>query len=149
MIHDSIKNLDRYAGLFKDFDKIKKAAENPFDLEMGKNELSGDELYVSRSNFETVVENVGFEMHKVYADIQCVIRGREKMRYCLASQNGGNYNSERDVLNLSDVEGDVVDVVVNEGEFCLFFPEEYHSPCGAVEGVPETVDKLVFKIKSK
>ena len=34
MIHDSLKNLDRYAGLFEDFDKIKKAAENPFDLQM-------------------------------------------------------------------------------------------------------------------
>lgn len=150
MIHDSIKNLDRYAGLFEDFDKIKKAAENPFDLEMGRNELSGSDVFVNRSNSKTIVcESREYEAHKVYIDMQCIITGRERMRVCIDERNQGEYREAIDVTILEEVEGNIVDVVVNEGEFCLFFPGEFHSPCISMSDEPETVDKLVFKIKSK
>ncbi len=150
MIHDSLKNLDRYAGLFKDFDKIKKAAEAPFDLKIGTNELTGRDLFVNRSNSNTIVcEGREFEMHDIYIDMQCIITGREKMKVCIAEQSGGKVIEGKDVTILEEVEGSVTEIEVNAGEFCLFFPGEYHSPCISMSDVPETVDKLVFKIKSK
>lgn len=150
MIHDSLKNLDRYAGLFEDFDKIKKAAENPFELQIGKNELNGSELFVNRSNSETIVcESREYEAHDVYIDMQCIITGRERMRVSISETNLGRKLENKDVRILEEVEGNIVDIVVNEGEFCLFFPGEFHSPCISVFDKPETVDKLVFKIKSK
>jgi len=148
MIFDTLDNIHRYASLgiprlaaaLKFLQETDLAA-----LPAGRQDLDGDNLYVLVQEYATRLPGQGkWEAHRRYIDIQCLVFGQERMRFAnVRTMQLGDYIPEKDFQQLSG-EGSTVDVF--SGSFVIFFPEDGHMPCLAVQA-PEPVKKVVLKVK--
>jgi YhcH/YjgK/YiaL family protein len=115
------------------------------EMEPGTYEIQGKELILLIQHFQSRLLSDGFwEAHRNYTDIQYVIEGTEKMGYA----HVGNLSLIEDHLDEKDykvLEGNGDFLTVNAGSFVIFYPEDAHMPCLAVEQ-PSPVKKAVFKI---
>ena len=149
MIFDTISNSELYLGvndkLRAAFDFIKKAVKEK--LPIGKYELMGSSLYAMVQEYDTKsAEGALYEAHKRYIDLQYVVSGEEII----------------DVLNIADttlvtdyVEADDyalysakrrgVRLVMKDGDFAIFYPEDTHMP-GLLSDKVSSVKKIVVKI---
>ena len=146
MILDNISNIDKY----KDNERIYKALsflkDNEFkDVAVGRYELDGDTIYYMVQEFVTEKERAVCEGHKKYIDIQYIVSGEEAMGYAqidtektLVKEDVGIdcwfYKCESEKVNLFS------------GDFIIFYPEDLHKPCLAVNE-PEKCKKVVVKVK--
>lgn len=121
--------------------------QNLAELETGRYELEGTDLlvnvneYVSRNE-----EDVLFEAHKKYTDIQVVVTGEERIGI-LPLENTSvtiSYDEEKDIMFLTaEIENYRLAV---PGKFFLFFPEDAHRP--TVKASENTyVRKVVVKVR--
>ena len=92
-------------------------------LPCGKYEIDGERIYVSIQEYETKsYGDCRFETHKRYADIQCILLGREQI-----------WVTEQP-LPMSDTEYDPkADIkhpcwICEQGNWRYFFPERHISP---------------------
>lgn len=117
-------------------------------LPEGRHELDGDALFaiVQRYRAKPLAEARG-EAHRLYADVQYVVAGRERMGYLpwhagLAETTP--YDSQRDIAFYEPV-GSLVEVPA--GSFVIFTPNDVHAPgiCPADDAPPEDVLKVVVK----
>ncbi len=86
------------------------------------------------------------EYHARYLDIQIVLKGQEGMTF--STQSAGtpdtDWLADKDIAFLP--EGvDEKTVILNEGDFVVFYPGEVHKPLCAV-GAPAQVRKAVVKM---
>ena len=149
MIFDKVSNWEKYASvhpLFKPaFEHLLK--NDLAALPKGKYEIVGKDLYVAISHETPITkESYPHEAHKEYIDIQVSLKGafeagHKFLNYC--KNQTKEYNPEKDV----EFYGDAPDskVLISEGEFAIFFPEDAHIPYPP----KEMVDKAVFKVKVK
>lgn len=116
------------------------------NLQSGKYDL-GDECFAVVSEYETKAnEEIVYEAHKKYIDVQYLIYGREMVwltkedaSACVqAYDNKGDY-----ALYKSE---DKIPVILPAKYFLVLYPEDLHSPGYAV-GEKKKVKKIVFKIK--
>jgi len=112
----------------------------------GKYELDGANLFAIVSSYDTKPkENGKWECHQKYIDIQYIASGIELIGHApIASMAVSEaYDDNRDVAFLVG-EGNYV--IVPQGYFTIFYPQDVHSPNLAVkESV--AVKKVVVKIK--
>ena len=97
--------------------------------------------YVTRNE-----EDVLFEAHKKYADIQVLISGKEKIGVLPLGTTTVTipYDEEKDIMFLT-AEGENYRIAT-PGKFFLFFPEDAHRPTvKSAENSP--VKKIVVKVK--
>lgn len=147
MIFDTLDHMCRYKGMMdrldQAFDFLLK--EDMAVLPAGRIDIDGDELYVLVQEFTTrPIEQGKWEAHRKYIDVQCVVAGRERMGFAqLQTMQVGEYIPEKDFVPMTG-KGHFVDVFA--GAFVVFFPEDGHMPCLAVDA-PEAVKKVVVKIK--
>lgn len=126
------------------FDFLAKGVDT---LGLGRIDLS-DDVYCSVATYNTKTqEELKYESHKKYIDLQYLISGREYMglifdRSILKVVDP--YNEEKDYELYAPAYGDLH--LADSGKFFIFFPEDNHMPCIQVEK-PEEVKKLVIKIK--
>ncbi|GKU26600.1 YhcH/YjgK/YiaL family protein [Clostridium folliculivorans] len=147
MIIDKLDNGTEYYGLGG---RIKKALEylkstDLAELEPGKYQIENDEIYAMVSEYDTKsVEEVLWEAHKSYIDIQYMINGSEKMGYTNAEniKVTTEYDSEKDIL-FGTADGDFV--TVEEGMFIIFKPQDGHMPSIRIDD-SERVKKVVVKV---
>lgn len=154
MITGTLEQLDRL--LPQVAGNVKKALEllkqvDVMNLPNGKTPLDGENIFASVNTYETEpVTDRRPEKHFKYIDIQILGAGREAIGYT-------------DVENVSDLKEDrreTNDVVfygttrkenfveLEKGDFAIFFPWEVHRPnCWFGEG-PETVKKIVVKVRA-
>lgn len=114
----------------------------------GEIEILGRDLFVRIAEYPTgPAEEKRFEAHKIYADLQLVVRGAEMME---ASVNPGKpctaYDAKADI-HFFEPEQHYTQVLVSAGQFTVFFPGELHKPGCQIGPCAETVKKLVFKIR--
>lgn len=85
------------------------------------------------------------EYHYLYADIQVVLAGEE--RICAGMQSVAQPGDEERKPDLWIAAGAVhpVSITLKPGDFAVFLPEEPHQALCAV-GMPMTVRKAVFKV---
>jgi len=148
MIFDSIANAESYYGLHPRF---KRAFEwlkttKVSELETGKLDIEGKDIWVNIARIDTKLPADGkWESHKVYADIQCIIEGEDRMQWArLDHVKLGDYDAAKDFQALStEVE---LDFVVHAGEFAIFLPQDAHKP-GLAKTAPSKVFKLVLKVR--
>ena len=129
MIIDSLKNAKSYYGVSagikagleflgsQDFSKI----------ELGRHELANG-LYCMVMRYDTKpAEEVQFEAHRKYVDIQLVIEGAEKIECAEISslKPTSEYDAEGDA-QFSAGEGDWVRL--GAGTFAIFMPQDAHRP---------------------
>jgi len=149
MIIDSIGNLKRYAVPKADAILSYIAGHDCAHLPDGENEIQGRELFVRVMSYVTKpAEENRFETHRIYADLQYLASGTELMQTARA----------KDLIPLADYDpkgdyhffkspGPVTDLIVQAGEFVVFYPNQPHRPACLFEGHKDFVKKLVFKIK--
>ncbi len=147
MILDNVKNLSLYAGTHPLIARCVEflAQTDVESLAPGKYEIDGKNLYFNVLEYETKAPNL-FEAHDKYADLQYVVKGRERMDYapralCKAETE---YDEVKDVFKLSAEE--FIPISVKAGEFAIFFPDDVHRP-NVTDGEVTSNKKLVFKIK--
>lgn len=149
MIVDRIENLSRY--VFPSSQEIAAWLKqvDPALLPAGEIEIRGRDLFVRPSEYETKsARGQKMETHRVYADLQLMVKGSELMQ--TAPENALSPITEYDAaadFRFFKAEDCLSDIVVPAGSFVVFFPGEAHRPGCHVQGKPERVKKLVFKIR--
>lgn len=150
MIFDSIRNSAAYAVLPHAKEIERFIAENDcVSLPDGEIEILGRSLFVRIAEYPTGrSDEKKFEAHRVYADLQYVVKGEETMECALAvsPEPAAQYDAGGDIQFFKPVPR-FSSLVVEKGMFAVFFPGELHKPGCLVKSAGETVKKLVFKIK--
>jgi len=146
MIHDTLNNIDHYAGLHPLFPRaITFMREHDLHtLEPGKHQIIENELFAIVEHVSAKVrEAARLECHRRYIDIQLVLEGRDEMGWkalkdCHAPT--ADFNTEKDIQFFKDS----IDTwaATHANEFCIFFPQDAHAPLVG----SGKIRKIIFKI---
>ena len=152
MIYDKLSNSSYYEGLGDGFKKAFAWLKSTdlAALETGRYELEGSDLYVMiQDQVLKPWEEGRWEAHKIYADIQLVIRGQELMGFAMTEdmEIEEAYNPQKDVLFAKP--GPLSAAVVKEGEMMIFFPQDAHRPGISPENGRGMSKKALVKIRIK
>lgn len=148
MIMDVLQQSKRYSGIHP---KLGEALDylrtQPLaSMEPGKYDIQGEDMFLLLQSYDTRPAEEGFwEAHRIYTDVQYMVRGAEKMGYAHVD----SLTLVEDRLADNDYAvftGQGNEVTVREGEFVVFFPHDAHMPCLAA-GEPERIRKAVIKVR--
>ena len=148
MIYDKLDNIDVYKGLSEDlYEGLAFLRQATPDIANGVYQLN-PRVKAIVSEYETRTENeCGFEAHRRFIDIQCTLRGIEKV-CCHPIEKLTEttpYNEENDAaLYSADVQSQ--EMVIGDGYFAVFFPQDGHMPQLCL-GQPMPVKKVVVKVE--
>jgi len=146
MIHAKLKDAAAYCGIHPLLDKALELmrpeylAQVPYETRY----IQGDELYVTRFDYETIpLEESFFEAHRQYLDIHIMVRGSERVDI-----------SHPDSLSLYESKGDFFayhgeaeqSLTLKEGDFLVVFPGDAHRIKVSI-GDSQSVSKVVFKLR--
>ncbi|MFH0758940.1 MAG: YhcH/YjgK/YiaL family protein [Bacteroidota bacterium] len=94
-----------------------------------------------------VLEDVKWEAHKDFSDIQYIVKGKTQMGVAPVSEASVTeaYDSAKDIA-FYDTQGEYY--TAEPGTFFIFTPEEAHRPGIHMEGY-DTVKKVVLKIRAQ
>ena len=153
MITDTIQNAVRYEGLGEAFAKGLRFAEKAVreNLPEGHYEIDCETVFANISSSQTRdAAEVRYEMHRKYADIQCIASGAERIDSAPAEAGSIQEDClrERDIAFCQDAPL-FASSVMRAGQFSLYFPGEWHRPSLSVDGEPQTVKKIVVKVLCK
>jgi biofilm protein TabA len=151
MIFDRFDSVERYS--IPQLDRILQfiSKNDCLTLPNEQIDIDGKSLFVRVMEYhpKPAAENK-FETHQVYADLQYVVSGIELMK--VAPQSAltslGPYDAKGD-YEFFKAQEQVSDLVVNTGDFTVFYPGEAHCPSCLYGNPSGKVKKLVFKIKMK
>jgi len=114
-------------------------------LSPGKYPIIGDAVFASVTEAAThKPEEVKWESHSDYIDLQYIIRGKEIIGVADTAKATITNPYTPDVINYT-VEGAYY--IAGQGEFFLFFPNDAHRPTIKTEGYNDD-KKIVIKIKT-
>jgi len=147
MIIDVLENANLYLEVNSKFKKAFNFLRNTdlSKLEIGKYEIEGNSIYAIVDSYLTrSKEEVLWEAHRRYMDIQLVIKNKEQMGYAnlRQMQNCTQYDQEKDILFFK---GTGSYFIIPTGTFVILTPQDVHMP-GIVIGKPEAVKKIVLKV---
>jgi biofilm protein TabA len=118
-------------------------------LPAGNYDLDGKDIRVQVIDTTTrPVADCRPEVHREYADVQFLVRGRERIG--VAVDSGDNeisedFMPERDLRFYKGVASETV-LTMRPGSFAVFLPSDVHAPAGAVDA-PEPIRKVVVKVR--
>ncbi|MBJ9275691.1 YhcH/YjgK/YiaL family protein [Citrobacter amalonaticus] len=115
--------------------------------EKGKHEIDGSRLfYLISEDMTEPFEKRRAEYHARYLDIQIVLKGQEGMTFSVlpAGKPDTDWLADKDIAFLAEGEQEKT-LILNEGDFVVFYPQEVHKPLCAV-GAPAPVRKAVVKL---
>ena len=127
MILDTLDAIGKYAGISPNFETAVRWLQetDPEALEPGRTDIDGEKVYAVVSENRLEPKEPVFEVHRRYADIQIILRGREGFRY-------GRKGKELSGKPENDVwfcEADrQVPFELEEGGVTVFLPGEAHAP---------------------
>ena len=147
MIIGNIKDAKRYYSVNENFAATFEFLSSLDKDSVGVFEFDGFKANVfeqSGADLEKDGSARAFEAHRKYLDIHYVISGKEGMGYSDIDKLTAlaEYNEEGDYILLS---GELNKIVMNEGDFCIVFPEDAHIPAMSAGDTP--FKKAVVKIK--
>lgn len=155
MIFDALNNLRRYG--VPQTEKILKfiSDDDCSKLSNGQVDIDGQQLFVKVMEYEPkpASENK-FETHRIYADLQYIVSGVELMQ--VTPQKSltpiGAYDREGDYqfyTTFYTTKEMISDIVVEAGQFVVFYPGEAHRPSCLYQNNNNKVKKFIFKISIK
>ena len=127
MILDTLDAIGKYAGISPNFETAVRWLQetDPEALEPGRTDIDGEKVYAVVSENRLESKEPVFEVHRRYADIQIILRGREGFLY-------GREGRELSGKPENDVwfcEADrQVPFELEEGGVTVFLPGEAHAP---------------------
>jgi YhcH/YjgK/YiaL family protein len=146
MIFDRLAHVALYRGVHERLGAglAWLAAADPASLTAGRHEIDGDRLFALVNDFDTKLPGQGFlEAHRRYIDIQCVLRGEERIGYApLEKLTARPYDEAKDFMRL---DGPADFLHLCPGSFAVFFPHDAHMPGIALDR-PAAVRKVVVKV---
>ena len=150
MILDKIVNGGKYAAMSARFAKAFEMLTSG-DLgskEDGKYEVDGDSLFYLIQRYPTRdKDEMLFEAHKNYIDIQAIIDGQETIGYALTEILGEAVQPYKpDVAKYADPPV-FTEVRLAKGMFAILYPDDAHKPCYDYGPEKSNVHKLVVKVK--
>lgn len=111
----------------------------------GRHDIDGDRLFALVQEYTTKKPHeCRWEAHRMYIDVQYVVRGVERMGYANIAHARAQdaYDAARDVAFFEP--GDDY-LTVREGMLAIFGPEDVHAPsCALVHPAP--VRKIIVKV---
>jgi YhcH/YjgK/YiaL family protein len=116
-------------------------------LPLGRTDIEGDNVYVMISEAETrPPEQVRFEAHRRYIDIQLVVRGQEAIGFAPAASlvTAEPYDAAKDIEFFA-VPQESAALALHAGDFAVFAPGDGHRPGLNLEG-PHISRKAVVKV---
>jgi YhcH/YjgK/YiaL family protein len=150
MILDSLPLWRRYAALnprlARGFEFLEKL---PSDPAVGRHEIDGDSVYALVQRYHTrPVEQMQFEAHRRYIDIQYLASGCEVIQWApLASLAAATkpYDAVTDAALYATTPG-MTPMQLQAGQFAILFPDDAHAPCCAWGDLAEVL-KVVVKVE--
>jgi YhcH/YjgK/YiaL family protein len=118
------------------------------NLGEGKTEIDGDRVFVSRMKYlSKPIGECRYETHRIYADIQIVLKGVEMADVCDMNdlRETTPYSAEKDIAFFDGNPALVHRVVLAFPLALALFPEDAHKPSIAL-GNPAEIEKVVFKV---
>lgn len=150
MIIDNVNNLGLYKGLNERIDAaIDYIAANGVEgLEIGKTVIDGDNIFAATSEYAVKLTPGDYEAHDIYADIQVIVSGYERIDWCERKNCviTDDRRPDKDCVMLA-TEGRFTQLMIEKGQFALFLPEDAHRPNLSADGKESRVRKAVFKVK--
>ena len=147
MIVDRLENANVYhslgAGIARAFAYLQSTDFSA--LAPGEYPIDGRDIFaiVNEYNLKPLVEG-RLEAHRSYIDIQFMVRGAEQMGY--APWQGQEESCPFEVeADYGFYYGESSLVLVEEGMFALFYPQDLHMPC--IGDPLERVRKVVVKVR--
>ena len=147
MILANLSNRSEYYGIHPMLDRALELLTPEFlnSVPTEKTEISGEELFVTRFELETVpFEQTFYESHRQYLDIHVVTKGMERVDIAhpdsltMHQQQGDFYGYTGDAEQ---------SVILKPGNFLVVFPGDAHRLKIAVNAPGEAFTRVVFKIK--
>jgi YhcH/YjgK/YiaL family protein len=151
MIFDQLDSALMYAGIGERIatglallneDSVRNAVS-------GKYAVRGDDIFCIVDEYKTkLIEEGRLEIHRKYLDIQYIVSGSE----CIGTAplegliKETPYNGERD-LAFYKYTPVMSKLVLKQGMFAIFWPNEAHMPGCRIGTVPQKVKKIVVKIR--
>ncbi len=117
-------------------------------MELKRYDIDGNNVYAPLSEYNSKnEEDARYESHKIYADIQYVVSGRELIG--IAPETELNeilepYSDEKDIMFMTVKNGKNYEA--RSDRFFIFFPADLHRP-GLKDGENSPVRKVVVKVK--
>lgn len=149
MILDNIKNLRKYEQVHNQIKNIIDFLENfdKNDFKTGRIDINNN-LFASLQTYEPLeASKKDFEVHKDYIDLQYLVTSSERIDFATEDSYGKTYEMDKDGdFFLTNDIANFSKLILNEGDFAIFFPGEFHKPGCTLEKSVE-VKKIVFKIK--
>jgi YhcH/YjgK/YiaL family protein len=116
-------------------------------LPLGRTDIEGSDVFLTISEAETrSPEQVKFEAHRRYIDIQLVVRGQESIGYApvAALTTSEPYDASKDIEFFS-VPQESTTLALHAGDFAVFAPGDGHRPSLHLDG-PHVSRKVVVKV---
>lgn len=147
MIYDNLSNIELYKDLSPDiYEGLKFLREADANIANGVYQIN-PRVKAIVSEYETkTVNEYGFEAHKKYIDIQCTLKGMERVA-CLPIERMREekpYSEETDAAFYS-ASVPPQEMTICNGYFAIFFPQDGHMPQLCIEE-PQMVKKVVVKV---
>lgn len=151
MIASTINQLTLYRNIHPNLAKaIDYILKTDFAmLNTGKYEVEGEEIFYMVNEYQTKSPSeCEPERHRIYTDIQFMIKGVEKFGYTAYTNQppSTDFLPGNDVAFYSVPDDKINYIILNPGEFIIFFPTDIHQP-EVFADKPIQVRKVVFKIK--
>lgn len=148
MIYDKIDNLEIYAGISEGIRLgLEWLRDVKPDVETGVYELSSRVKAIVSEYTTKVVNENGYEAHRQFIDIQYLISGKERIK-CLPLEylkETKAYSAENDAAFYEENGVKPSDLLLGNGYFFIFFPQDAHMPQLCIDA-PEEVKKVVIKV---
>lgn len=146
MIYDTLENIENYYGISPRLTEAMKvlASTDLSQLEDGRYEIDGDNIFMNLSRYETKPVNEHPEAHKKYIDIQYLISGEELVGIAPLSEMTGLFSSDPE-KDLDLYNGSTTSLKLGNDCFMILFPQDAHAPSVAC-GAPSMVRKAVIKV---
>ena len=144
MIIASIKDCEKYFSVNEGFKKAFEWLKNCKPEEMPKTEIDGEKVWGRVFIDKTLEDSKPYEAHRKYIDIHYMLKGSEEFGYIgiEKTESVKEYDEVKDVERLA---GEMRDIVLEEGFFCITFPEDCHLPSHKVIG-GETAVRAMAKV---
>lgn len=148
MIVDRLGNIGLYAAISDDIATgLQHLSGMDASVALGSYQLSGRAKVVV-SSYKTEIDRPNeYEAHQRVIDIQYPIYGVEQVMWSplYGMENVQAYNTEKDVGYWNNP-SQKTSIITGDGVFAIFFPEDAHRPCMAVNGNEIVIKKVTLKI---
>lgn len=146
MIIDTLDNFRQYMAVNPLFSTVADflAEHDLASMEEGKYELQGTDLFLNVTTAQgKTPDQAVMEAHRMMLDIQIPLSCAETYGYMPAKDMPeADYNADKDIIKTPGVMAESF-VTCQPGMFAIFFPQDGHAPCIAME----PIKKAIFKVK--